>query len=76
MPANSEPLHEASDRRSYYFRRRLTASDFLPAMAIGIGAGVLAFYVATRFAQRTPLLGEGDPAARPPKPRRMKGSAG
>ncbi len=75
MPANSEPLHEATDRHSYWYRRQLTASDFLPAMAIGIGAGVLAFYVATRFAKRTPLLEEGDPAARPPK-RRVKGTAG
>ena len=76
MPANSEPLHEGSDRDSYYYRRSLTVRDYLPALAIGVGAGLVAFYVATRFAQRTPLLDKGDPAARPPRRRRVKGSAG
>lgn len=76
MPANSEPLQEASDRQSYYYRRGLTVADYVPALAIGIGAGVVAFYLATRFAQRTPLLEAGDPAARPPKRRRVKGTAG
>ena len=76
MPANSEPLHEANDRHSYYYRRNLTASDVLPALAVGIGAGLFAYYLATRFAQRTPILHEGDPAANPPRRRRVKGSAG
>jgi hypothetical protein len=76
MPANSEPLHEASDRHNYYYRRSLTVRDYLPALAIGVGAGLFAFYLATRFAQRTPLLPDGDPAALPPRRRRVKGSAG
>lgn len=75
MPANSEPLHEASDRHSYYYRRSLTTRDYVPAIALAIGAGLAAFYLATRFAQRTPFLPEGEPAARPPR-RRVKGTAG
>jgi hypothetical protein len=75
MPANSEPLHEASDRHSYYYRRALTTRDYMPVIAIGIAAGLAAMYVAARFAQRTPLLEEGDPAAMAPK-RRLKGTAG
>jgi hypothetical protein len=73
MPANREPLHEASDRHTYYYRRLLTPRDVLMAAGIGVGVGVFAFYLATRFAQRTPLLpGE---AARPVK-RRQKGATG
>jgi hypothetical protein len=73
MPANREPLHEASDRHTYYYRRSLTTRDVVMAAGVGIGAGFLAFYLATRFAQRTPLL--PDEAVRPVK-RRQKGAAG
>lgn len=76
MPAKREPLHEASDRHNYYYRRSLTVRDYLPALAIGVGAGLVAFYLATRFAQRTPLLPDGDAAARLPRRRPAKGSAG
>jgi hypothetical protein len=76
MPANREPLHEASDRHSYFYRRTLKTRDYLPAIAIGLGAGLLAFYVAARFAQRTPLLPESDPAVGRPKRRQVKGTAG
>jgi hypothetical protein len=73
MPANREPLHEASDRHSYYYRRSLTTRDFLMAAGVGIGVGVIAFYLTTRFAQRTPLV--ADEATRTPG-RRSKGLAG
>jgi hypothetical protein len=56
MPANREPLHEASDSHSYYYRRSLKASDVLPVVAAGIGAGLLAMYVARVLRQRTPLM--------------------
>jgi hypothetical protein len=72
MPANREPLHEASDRHSYYYRRSLTTRDYLLAAGVGIGVGMAAFYVATRFAQRTPLLDEPRLGERPMK-RRVKG---
>ena len=45
------------------------------AAGVGVGVGMVAFYLATRFAQRTPLLPEDSEAARPVKLRR-KGSAG
>ena len=74
MPANREPLHEASDRQSYYYRRSLTGRDYLPALAVGIGAGLAAFYLFTRFVQRTPLLSDGRAVLR--KPHHRKGTAG
>lgn len=73
MPANREPLHEASDRHSYYYRRSLTTRDYLMAAGVGLGAGMIAFYLATRFAQRTPLV-ESE-SVRTPR-RRVKGVAG
>ena len=58
MPANREPLHEAADKHSYYYRRSLGPRDYLLAAGVGIGVGMAAFYIATRFAQRTLLLDE------------------
>ena len=58
MPANREPLHEAADKHSYYYRRSLTPRDYVLAAGVGVGVGVFAFYLATRFAQRTLLLDE------------------
>jgi hypothetical protein len=58
MPANPEPLFEATDNRHYYYRRRLGVRELLPAIAVGVGAGLAAFYLARLFAQRTPLLDE------------------
>jgi hypothetical protein len=72
MPASREPLQEASDRHTYYYRRPLNAGDFLMAAGVGIGVGVFAFYLATRFAQRTPLLKEDSVPVR----RRVKVVAG
>jgi hypothetical protein len=75
MPANREPLHEASDRHSYYYRRSLRAQDYLLAAGVGIGVGMAAFYIATRFSQRTLLLDESR-VGEPPRKRRAKGNAG
>jgi hypothetical protein len=75
MPANREPLHEASDRHSYDYRRDLSVGELAPVIAVAIGAGLAAFYVAMRLRQRTPLLrasGEGTRSSRP----RLKGTAG
>jgi hypothetical protein len=72
MPANPEPLFEATDNRHYYYRRRLEVRELLPAIAVGVGAGLAAFYVARLLAQRTPLV--LDRAARPP--RRREGGKG
>jgi hypothetical protein len=39
----------------YSYRRKLGVSDLLPAIGIGIGAGLFAFYVTRLLLQRTPL---------------------
>ena len=40
----------------YVYRRPLSGSELLPAIGVGVAAGVAAFYVARLFLQRTPLL--------------------
>lgn len=40
---------------TYYYRRPLSLRDVLPAVGVGIGAGLTAFYIARLFLQRTPL---------------------
>lgn len=39
----------------YTYRRKLGVREMLPAIAVGIGAGLLGFYVAKLLLQRTPL---------------------
>jgi hypothetical protein len=75
MPANREPLHEAADKHSYYYRRSLKPQDYLLAAGVGLGVGMFAYYVATRFAQRTLLLDEARMGTLPRK-RRIKGREG
>ena len=75
MSANREPLHEASDKHRYDYRRSLRTGDYLLAAGVGIGVGMAAFYIATRFAQRTLLLDETRVGELPRK-RRGKGRAG
>ena len=43
----------------YYYRRRLSAKDMLPAIGAGIAAGLAGFYVVQLLIQRTPLVPEG-----------------
>ena len=66
MSANPEPRHAA--RESYSYRRRLSVSELLPVVAIAVGAGVVAFYIARILKQRTALV--DDSASRPRRPRR------
>lgn len=42
----------------YVYRRRLRGSELLPAIGVGVAAGLTAFYVARLFLERTPLLPE------------------
>ena len=42
----------------YVYRRALNASELLPAVGVGVAAGLVAFYVARLFLERTPLLPE------------------
>jgi hypothetical protein len=40
----------------YYYRRELTLPELVPAIGVAVGAGLVAFYVARLFVQRTPLV--------------------
>ena len=42
----------------YVYRRSLSSRELIPAVGVGVAAGLVAFYVARLFIQRTPLLPE------------------
>ena len=42
-------------KNDYVYRRRLDAHEMLPALAVGVGVGAFAFYIAYLLLQRTPL---------------------
>ena len=44
----------------YYYRRRLGAKDLLPAVGVGVAAGLAVFYVVQLLIQRTPLVPQGE----------------
>jgi hypothetical protein len=54
MPAKSDPRDE-SGVSEYFYRRSLNTRELLPVIGMGVVAGVMAFYVARIWAQRTPL---------------------
>lgn len=57
----------------YTYRRDLKAAELIPALGAGLAVGVAAFYVATLFLQRTPLVpGPLEPTERL-APRRRSG---
>ena len=66
MSAPRDPRRsvEAGVEREYYYRRRLTPRELLPALGIGIGAGAVAFYLAKVLFERTPLLARAEQAPR------------
>ncbi|MFL5560714.1 MAG: hypothetical protein ACJ79K_04480 [Gemmatimonadaceae bacterium] len=47
---------EPKVERGYTYRRELSRGDLLPALGAGIAVGAVAFYIATLFLQRTPLV--------------------
>jgi hypothetical protein len=58
----------------YYYRRQLGAKDLLPAIGVGVAAGLAGFYVVQLLIQRTPLVPQGElPRARTTPPKRMLG---
>ncbi len=61
LPHKAEPQDDLEPE--YYYRRRIPAPELLPAVGAGIGFGLLAFYIARLFLQRTPLV----PSAGPPR---------
>jgi hypothetical protein len=52
----------------YYYRRPLTPREALPAVGVGIGVGLIAFYVAKILLERTPLRPERRPSTQRPSP--------
>ena len=47
---------EPKVERGYTYRRDLNGRDFIPAIGAGLAVGAVAFYIATLFLQRTPLV--------------------
>jgi hypothetical protein len=52
----AKPAIGAPSATDYYYRRRLTLRDQLPAIGVAVGAGLAAFYVTRLFLQRTWLV--------------------
>ena len=46
----------------YYYRRPLTPREVLPAVGLGVGVGLIAFYLAKILLERTPLRPERRPS--------------
>ena len=60
MPAKSDPRAEGERAGSqFYYRRTLNGRDLLPAIGVGVAAGILAFYVARIYLEQTPLVPTG-----------------
>jgi hypothetical protein len=58
----------------YTYRRELSMGELVPAIGAGLAVGAAAFYVATLFLQRTPLIpGPLEPTERL-APRRRSGA--
>ena len=54
----TEGPDRARGHSDYYFRRPLDVAELLPAVAVGVGAGLTAFYVVVQLLRRTPLMRE------------------
>jgi hypothetical protein len=71
MPAKTDPRAEGERAGSqFYYRRTLNGRDLLPAIGVGIAAGILAFYVARIYLEQTPLV----PAGKSGVPRKRGGA--
>jgi hypothetical protein len=44
----------------YFYRRPLGLADLVPAIGVGVGVGLAAFYLARLFVERTPLRAPED----------------
>ena len=60
----------------YYYRRHLGAVDLLPAIGVGVAAGVAGFYLVQLLIQRTPLVPSPALVREPPLPDKTSGPAG
>jgi hypothetical protein len=60
----------------YYYRRKLVAKDYVPAVGAAVAAGLATFYVVQLLIQRTPLVPTSKLARDPlASPRRSLGGA-
>jgi hypothetical protein len=58
----------------YYYRRRLSTIEVLKAAGVGIGTGLLAFYISRIVMERTPLRPERRPRSTRPRPVASQGN--
>lgn len=61
------PRQDVRPADEYFYRRQLNLRDLAPAIGVGVGVGLVAFYVARLFFERTPLRV-------PDEPRRLRSS--
>ena len=61
----------------YTYRRKLRATELMPAIATGFGLGLAGFYLARLLLQRTPVVPRsrvsGPNRVRPPQPPQVAG---
>lgn len=60
----------------YTYRRRLGVADLMPAIGVGIAAGLTGFYLVQLLIQRTPLIPPDALAREPEPPEPKSGPAG
>jgi hypothetical protein len=70
------PLEGVNLSEDYYYRRHLSAADLMPAIGVGIAAGLAGFYLVQLLIQRTPLVPPKVPAHEPERPEPRSGPAG
>jgi hypothetical protein len=57
MLEQSDPRRPVTgEGAEYYYRRPLSARELLPAVGVGVGVGLVAFYLAKLLFERTPLV--------------------
>ena len=70
------PLEGVNLSEDYYYRRHLSAADLVPAIGVGIAAGLAGFYLVQLLIQRTPLIPPEALAREPEPPEPTSGPAG
>lgn len=65
---SSQPARQdVRPAEEYVYRRPLRLREIVPAVGVGVGVGLVAFYVAKLFFERTPLR-----VLSPDEPRRLR----
>ena len=67
MPTDDNSPRHRPAGAEYYYRRRVGGDELLPAIGVGVGVGLVAFYVARLLQQRTPLVPPGRNQPRDPR---------